>query len=347
MNGKEIIMSNSIQVALFGAGNRADIFLKQCKKIEVVAAFDNDSNKWGTEINGVNILPPCELDTFEFQYIVITSAYDEICSQIIEQFPYLKEKIRSIETMLERQYAYIQYLKRYNGELSGKYSLENKRMVVYTGIFGGYDNLKEPLVTEENVDYICFTDDRNLKSQSWITKYVESEQDNSAIEVRKYKCLPHRFFMDYDISFWVDASSQITAPLKPLIEQYMGTSGMLFFPHYERDCIYEEGAVNIIQHRESTAKIINQLYQYNVEKFPEHYGLLCGTYIVREHNREEVVKCMEDWYSEILSKSARDQLSLPYVMKKNEIYPDLINEHVFCNKWFQRYVHNKSMDNRK
>ena len=334
-------MENKIKVALFGAGNRARAFFKQCRQIEVVAVFDNDMDKWGKQFEGLRILQPCGLDGIECKYIVVTSAYNEISRQIEKQFPHLTEKIRSIEIMLDIQYVHMQYIRRYtNGlELGKEYSLSGKKMVVYTGIFGNYDDLHEPLVTEKNVDYICFTDNTELRSKKWEIKYVECEHENMAVEVRKYKCLPHMFFKEYDISFWVDASGQIMKPLKPLIEEFMRESGILFFPHYKRDCIYEEGAANIIFHREKTTKIINQLYQYNNEMFPEHYGLFCATCIVREHNREEISKCMEEWYEEILKRSARDQISLPYVLKRNHISPDLIDDLLYKNKWLRFYAH--------
>lgn len=332
-------MDRKIKVALFGAGNRARNFCGQCRQMEVVGVLDNDRSKWGKLFGGLHISQPCVLGEIECDYIVVTTAYSEISGQIRRQFPHLTEKIRSIEIMLDIQYVHMQYLRRYTDRQDGRYTMSGKKMVVYTGIFGGYDDLHDPLVTEKDVDYICFTDNRELKSEQWEIRYVECEYENKAVEVRKYKCLPHRFFKEYDISFWVDGSGQIMKPLKPLIEKYMGESGILLFPHPRRDCIYEEGAANILCHRAETTKLIQQLYQYNAEKFPEHYGLFCGTYMVREHNREKILMCMEEWYQQILNKSVRDQISLPYVLKNSRIYPDLLDEHVFYNEWFRRYAH--------
>lgn len=332
-------MNSKIKVVLFGAGSRAKVFLEQCKQIEVVAVFDNDVSKWGKQFGNLCILQPCGLDKIQCKYIVVTTAYEEISRQIEKQHPLLAEKIRSIEIMLDIQYVHMKYIHRYTYEADRSYSTSGKKMVVYTGIFGNYDELKEPLLTEKDVDYVCFTDNKKLRSKKWEIRYVGCEYENAAIEVRKYKCLPHRFFKEYDISFWVDACGRIMEPLKPLIEEFMGKSGILLFPHYRRDCIYEEGAANILQHRDKTVKIINQLYQYSTEMFPEHYGLFCGGYIVREHNREEISKCMEEWYKEIVRNSVRDQISMPYVLKKNHIMPDLIDEHLYSNKWFRVYAH--------
>ena len=45
------------------------------------------------------------------------------------------------------------------------------RIVVYTAIFGDYDDLYEPMVKPDNVDYVCFTDSKTLKSDVWDVRY--------------------------------------------------------------------------------------------------------------------------------------------------------------------------------
>ena len=55
-----------------------------------------------------------------------------------------------------------------------------EKIVVYTAIFGGYNELIEQ-PQFENVDYVCFTD-RNLSSSSWKVVVVPEPpvgQDNT------------------------------------------------------------------------------------------------------------------------------------------------------------------------
>ena len=56
------------------------------------------------------------------------------------------------------EYVYRQYRHRYEkvGQKSQKYSIKEKKIVIYTGIFGKYDMLQEPLYLDKNIDYICF-----------------------------------------------------------------------------------------------------------------------------------------------------------------------------------------------
>lgn len=330
-----------LKIALFAAGRGAYEYMNHNHDVKIVAVFDNDRSRWGELFCGFEIQPPQDISKIEFDFLVITTPYyeEEIRNALIEEFRFLAERICSVSKMNFLEYTYREYRKRYQEKSERHISVENKKIVIYTGIFGHYDILLPPLYRDEGVDYICYTDDKNLTSSDWEIRYVECEQENTALEVRKYKCLPHRFLPDYDISVWIDANIQIQSSILGYIEENMRSTGMLFFSHYERNCIYEEGAINILLHKENTAKIIEQMYEYNKEKYPEHNGLYCGNFIVREHNRQGIAAIMEDWYAELLKHSLRDQLSLPYVLWKHKIKPDVCWGYVNDNKYVKVYEH--------
>lgn len=335
-------MVQELRIAVFAAGEMAYGYINKHHDNKIVAIFDNDKNKWGTLFCGYKVLPPYQMKKLQFDYLVIASKYEkEIEAGIINENPELIKKICSIHKMDQIEYVFRQYRKRYGGEERKPFQLENKRIVVYTGIFGNYDMLHEPLYFDEGVDYICFTDDKNLESDRWKIICVENGQNNMALEVRKYKCLPHRFLAEYDMSIWVDARLQIISSVMEYIKENMRDTGILFFPHNVRDCIYEEGAVNIIKHREDVSKLISQMYKYNQAGYPEHNGLYWGGCIVRKHNQNNIVKLMEDWYKEILNTSARDQISLPYVLWKHNVEPDMCNMVCWDNDLVKHYDHNK------
>ena len=52
-------------------------------------------------------------------------------------------------------------------KLLGVASSMNSRKVLYTFIFGDYDDLKTPSVSTEGGDYVCFTDNPRLRSEFW------------------------------------------------------------------------------------------------------------------------------------------------------------------------------------
>ena len=70
----------------------------------------------------------------------------------------------------------------------------NKK-VIYTAIFGDYDNLHIPEFVPDGFDFICFTDG-NLKSDFWDVKKVLPLYEDSTRNARKYKILTHRFLSE-------------------------------------------------------------------------------------------------------------------------------------------------------
>jgi len=329
------------EIAVFASGNLARKYINECHEYTIIAVFDNDPNKWGELFCGYEILNPKYIPTVKFSYLVIATVYEnDIREQLVNLYPELLPKMCSIEKINALEYVYRQYKHRYGEEVKCEnYVLSDKRIVIYTAIFGKYDILRNPLYVDQKIDYICYTNDKYLTSEIWDIRYIDCEQDNMPLEVRKYKCMPHRFLSEYDISVWIDARMQIKNSILEYIKENMRNTGMLFFPHSERDCVYQEGAACITQHKEDVTKLIQQMYKYSYQGYPEHNGLYCGGCIVREHNRSEIIKIMEDWYEEILCTSVRDQISLPYILSKHNFSPDLCKEYIWDNDLLNLYDH--------
>lgn len=56
-----------------------------------------------------------------------------------------------------------------------KINSSTKKIVVYTVIFNDYDFLKPHPIKYDNIDYICFTNNKNLKSNFWTVKYIKKK----------------------------------------------------------------------------------------------------------------------------------------------------------------------------
>ena len=78
------------------------------------------------------------------------------------------------------------------------------RIVVYTAIFGGYDDLI-PQPKFEGVDFICFTD-RPIQSDIWDVRVVPGFEDDTTRSSRMHKLLPHQFLSEYDLSIFIDGN---------------------------------------------------------------------------------------------------------------------------------------------
>mgnify|MGYP003652313088 FL=1 len=120
-----------------------------------------------------------------------------------------------------------------------------KQVVVYTAIFGNYDSLIEPVYTPSNVDFICFTDNQDLKSDVWQIIYQPTIYSTANRNAKKFKVLPHRYFTKYEYSIWVDGNMLVQGDVNNIIKTVLSNSNVAFFSHANnvldsRKCAYDE-----------------------------------------------------------------------------------------------------------
>ena len=199
---------------------------------------------------------------------------------------------------------------------------KDPKVVVYTCITGGYDNILEPTVVTPGVDYICFTDNPNMKTKTWKLVPIPNEllSYSKVKQQRGVKILAHRYLSGYDISIWVDGAVIVRGNIK----EYLGTLDLknysVFIPeHPARKCIYKEkdACVKIKKIKgDEIALADRQMKRYKDEKFPENFGLVQTNVMIRRHNDQYSKDLMEKWWSELKDYSHRDQLSFNYALWK-------------------------------
>lgn len=202
----------------------------------------------------------------------------------------------------------------------------DKKIVIYTAISSNYNVLLSPSVTSKSFKYICFTDNY----------YIEKITNNTVWEIRPFpkhilkldptrknryiKTHPHILFPDYDISVYIDGNIDILSDISNIID----TNKIKCLKHSVRNCIYTEGKECIKQKKAPEELIKSQLDKYREEGYPSDNGLIEGNIIVRAHKNPDVIKLMELWWNEILTKSGRDQLSFPYACWKSGVNYELL-----------------------
>ena len=336
------------KIVLFGAGGTLQNFLREIKyspqfqEDEIVAICDNDESKFGKKIDTYIVQKPVSLKSLYYDAIVITSLYTKEIKEILRQKYGIAEKILSLEEYrISAAIAYnVQMNKaRNNGNYLNRQDMSNKNsIVIYTAIIGDYDELKDPKQVLNDCSYVCFTDRENIKSDVWQIRYVDSGEDPRKT-VREYKMFPHKFLSEYETSIWVDASLQLRGNMWEYIEKYQYSSPILLFPHPYRICIYEEAAACIHYGMAEKDVILKQINTYYENGYPVNNGLVCGGCIVRQHQNREIQILMEEWWKEVCTYSKRDQLSLPYLMWKNQINYDLCDEFIEDNEWIKKSSH--------
>ena len=211
-----------------------------------------------------------------------------------------------------------------------------KKIVVYTAIFGGCDDLEDPKFVPDNCDFVCFTDS-DFESDIWDVRKVVPYYEQPVRNSRYYKTKPHIYLSEYEVSIWMDGNFVVEKDINDLVNQYLSDVNMACFSHnntaldphncvyYSADYILQLGEINskrdpakgVAAYKDDPKLIKNQMEKYKKEGYPKDNGLVISGVLFRRHNEKDVIKVMEDWWLEIKYHSHICQLSLPYVFWKN------------------------------
>jgi hypothetical protein len=213
----------------------------------------------------------------------------------------------------------------------------SNRLVVYTAIFGEYDALHEPPAGLEGVDFICFTNQKNVESTHWDVRHVGSPDLTNHMMNRRYKLLPHLYLGDYEKSLYVDANVLVIGDPRPLFEKYLADHDMAVPKHPLRNCIYEEALACLRTGKSGFTETAAQMKQYKREGFPVEFGLAENNVILRNHNRENMIDLMNRWWNELNSQAQRDQLSLGYVLWTEGLAFNFMSENARNDSGFFKY----------
>ncbi len=325
-----------MDIIVFGVGNTGKRFYEyEFDRLNdrIVVAVDNNKQLWGKSVDYYKtVVSPDDVNQYEYDYIVIASIYkNSIIEQLKKYVP--DDKVLSIDDYKRAVYSRKRYQNQYGYSPGKNTDILLGKTVVYTSITGNYDQLFDPLFVTEGVDYVCFTNNRNISSNTWNVEYVDDNDLSDMYLARKIKVFPNNFFPEYEMSIWVDGKFQIIENIIDYICLYQKTEPILCFPHFSRNCIYEEAARCIADGIGYKPDIIHQVSNYFENNYPFDNGLYETGCIVRRHNDGRVVALMERWWNELLKYSYRDQISFPYVCWKLGIIPDICDLNIYRNRW--------------
>lgn len=219
-----------------------------------------------------------------------------------------------------------------------------EKIAVYTCITGNYDELKEidKTLLEKDIDYYCFTNNKNIKSKSWKIIYIEDFNLSNYMLNRKIKILGHELINNnYDILVWLDGSIMIKQKITKFLKEQCNLEEYSFcaFKHSERNCIYDEAIACVKLKKDSKDIITKQLDFYKKEKYPKNYGLCEMGVFVKKQKDEKVLETMKLWYEMINKYSKRDQLSFMWCVKKNELKLEILPLSLYDNPYFSVCPH--------
>ena len=222
----------------------------------------------------------------------------------------------------------------------------NKK-VIYTALFGDYDELKDPTYFD-GWDYVCFTDQENLDSDIWNIVLIQDRVLPGNILNRMYKWLPHKYLKNYDISLYIDTNIMVIQNPDYFLEKYLHKSILMAIAiHPVNSCIYVESSGCISAGKSTIEDTLDQMRLYNEEGFPKNFGMAQNNIIFRKHNEPEVVTIMENVWEHIQKwQTKRDQLSLFYIFwKTNFTKFKIFDETVTMQgQFFEQFTHKAKLN---
>lgn len=195
------------------------------------------------------------------------------------------------------------------------------KFVVYTVSTGRYDEIKEPIYTDEKIDYFIFTDQAVPAGSIWkkvaIPDWLKSGM-NSLAQARYLKTHPHEFFQEYDYSMFIDGNVRISCDIMPLLYSMLAKDKiMAIHKHQVRNCVYDEAKAIYAAGKASIHELRAQVNHFRTCGFPANFGLFETNIVIRKHNVEKCVNVMNTWWEEMEKYTKRDQMSFTYALWRN------------------------------
>ena len=211
------------------------------------------------------------------------------------------------------------------------------RSVAYSVLFGDYDTPPK-ISTEEEFDFFMFTDQPERVPKPWRAIYVNPSIFGQQRTNRYFKCLAHILFPKTQSCIYLDASFSLLKPLTLFLQAY-DKSRFALFRHPDRDDVTEEAEVCKRQGKDDSEVLDAQIERYRAVGLPSPSSCYNGGGLIRDLTDPTVISINEAWCDEITAGSVRDQISLPFVLWRFGLEPDLIEGNINYNQYLVPRAH--------
>ncbi len=201
------------------------------------------------------------------------------------------------------------------------------RICVYTCLMGESEKLNEqPAAASSRLPFICFTDNANLRSETWDMRVVSRLFAADPIRSqRAVKALPFDQLGAFDASLYIDNTVLLKQPPDAFVEANFPQSGFCLSQHSYRATVLDEFIEVAATGLDDQSRISEQLEHYRLS-YP---GVLqekpyWGAILLRDHRVAAVRKMLEIWFAHVQRYSRRDQLSLNLAFRLAGLTPNVL-----------------------
>jgi hypothetical protein len=208
------------------------------------------------------------------------------------------EAVREAGFGIDRRGAFHRVLQEKHKRRRNNVTDVKRKVCVYTSLIGDYENLNEQSVAgQTNIPFYCFTDNPNLKSDTWNVVTIDPALRMDPIRSQRLlKFRPWEILPDYDASLYIDNSVRLLVPPEELFAQHSAEQGLTLPAHSFRQSVLDEFLEVARLGLDDQFRIFEQLNHYQLEcpnilqERPYWAGLL-----IREHASPAVRRMADIW----------------------------------------------------
>jgi hypothetical protein len=205
-----------------------------------------------------------------------------------------------------------------------------KKIAIVTSLMGAYDSqlYSLPNMNSEKYDFICFSNQRRLKSSFWDIRLVAPIIPNDiAKSSYYYKWQAHKVLdhSKYSILVWIDSSvwQWNVKKFEEYLDKFIKSDSLLYIEkHPSRNTLKDELDMNVHLNKDDHSKMINQVDRY----FKEGFDNVKDTIMVetgfsfRRFTDPRLIEMSDCIFEEMKPSSAtkRDQLIFDYAVWKTK-----------------------------
>lgn len=213
------------------------------------------------------------------------------------------------------------------------------RACVYTVLVGGYEELLEqPVAAASEMDFILFTDARDVDSATWQVRTEDLILPQDPPRSSRYaKLLPHRVLPEYDISIYIDNCLLLRErPEKVLEDLFPDDAVFALNPHDYRETVRGEFEAVIGLEKDAPWVCAEQLEHYEMwhPEVLDDKPLWTG-FMIRRHRDPLLIKTMESWWTQLLRYSRRDQLSIMMALRETGLEPTVLSNPLRASEYHE------------
>lgn len=156
-------------------------------------------------------------------------------------------------------------------------------VALISAVYGQYDTFKEPIPQNGDVQYVCLTDDPELRSDIWDVVYWPKPHMKPLLAAKAPKMLP-AWYTNARASVWVDMSVQVLHPDFALQAAECARAGIATWPHPWNMDLTTEANESVTQPRYQGQRVQEQVQRFYAEGLPNPTAPRHTAVIARAHN---------------------------------------------------------------